>query len=427
MSNSWMNPSAVWMTKVLDVLEAQLRGEDRVKRMARAAFQKTDGTTQKRWLRERLPDVLSAAGVPLDQNLTCCKHSPDKHPSMRYDKRTYALQCFACMDRGKTLDLFDLIGLWRGLSKFSEIFKIAERLFVEDAEKPVSSLPYHKPGSSGGAIKERPTVSASKATAAKQPVTNGSTWKQGKSRIYRPLEEDLSSLRFLHQRGITRETAERFKLKWWENSKTQDRYIVIPCEGKFCVRRMYQRKSDFTPKYLNSKKCPVTLFNGKVLKTCPKNSVVFVVESALDAILLEQMGFRAVATNSAGNYKLLLEKADIIADRQLRLICLCDNDPEGKDWGLALHLGLLGTGDQMNYPVSVEVHHKDFSEPSILTKYKDVGEAFKADLHETEKVLKKLEDRAMGRLSIEESVVIMPDSTLPSVSAFGGFGQSPKE
>jgi hypothetical protein len=325
----------------------------------------------KGFLRGKLPEVLKLAKVPIDEHLRCFIHD-DHDPSMVFNSAKNHLHCFSCHDDGRGWDIFDLVGFILGETKFANKRRLVERMFVDGVAEQAM----------------QPAKSFQKATEAVRGV-------------YKPYHTDPECVEFIKQRGITAASAVKYGLKWWVHPQTQDHYLVIPVQEKFVVRRRYkivngdptQNKYLFpyNPDQLSEKK--PKLFNGKILERCEEYTVIFVLESALDAILVDQMGYQAVAINSTGNADLLREALPLLKEKRLIVVLLLDNDEDGLRCAKDLAAELKAAG----------VMHYWHSYPhdgllSYLTKVKDVGESYVTDADHTKDVVSMMETLVVQQL-----------------------------
>lgn len=124
-----------------------------------------------------------------------------------------------------------------------------------------------------------------------------------------------NDFKYLESRGITKETQERF------NVGLNNGYVIIPTQKGYISRATGTEK-----RYQNPKGVTMSLFNARALN----NEIVFVVESAICSMSIEQAGYSCIAFNGAGNYKLLLDEIDNGNGAKSKYILLLDNDEAGK-------------------------------------------------------------------------------------------------
>lgn len=372
-----LNPSATWINNVRNLFEQllqQRRGG--ICGIPLAEFNARDWKAKNQVLRQKLPEVLADAQVTTTQSL-CCPMHDDETPSLTYRPLALGFHCYVCAERPNHVwDLFDLIGMVFGVVDFGKQRQLAIQMFVGD-------------GSGDSLINEVTTPLTTGASARSTPIQQGQSASSQRYPVYYsdPLCRD-----FVTSRGITAEFAMRFGLRRMEVQSTQDRYLVIPCENRFAVFRRYLhvhghagddyrypanpgRDPDLEPR----------LFNGRCLGNFEK-AVIFVVESALDAILIMQSGNLAVALNGV-NGDLLLQRQEVLRTKGHRLVLLLDNDPDGTAaqkeqqlWTRLLDQGIMAFSGQ----------HMQSDQTAFLQDYKDVGEAYLQDPAGTQKGLYRL-------------------------------------
>lgn len=332
-------------------------------KIPKATFLQWSGEQRKQYLRARLADVLNAAQIPLDQPIRCFVHE-DHRPSMIYNRLKQHLHCFGCMEEGRGLDLFDLAKWALGTTLFDETFKRVMALFVDNLVRPQ--------GTAVMGSQDRPLV-------------------------YPPYHTDPDCAQFVKGRGITAQTAMRFGLRRWEDPGTKDRYLVIPCRAQFVVRRRYllvdgdpnQRKYWSPSNREGAAQRKPTLFCGRAYENADPGTVVFVVESALDALLIEQMGFASVALNGAHNGSLLLAEGPRIRSRSLILVILFDQDESQAGQIAAQTLARSLVSQLVDFAVCPFL---DYGPGSFLCGTKDIGQAYEIDPTATEEALSEIED-----------------------------------
>lgn len=260
-------------------------------------------------------DVLNAAfgmamekanGNVIDTNLTCFNTDhEDKHPSMRFDKEKGRFHCYGCMDDGENCDVFDAIKAVYGYVGFKDCYNKAVELFVDRPEDIVSDW--------------KPLDLFPKAM-----------YKTLKNPHYTPIHKDADGLEYVLSRGISRETAVRHGLMTWEYQGWL--FIVFVNDNGSVVRRRFAKTadangySDIPEKWWNSSG-QGGFFNLRVIeKARAKQEVVFLTESAFDALTLAELGFHAVGLNSVNRFRGLLQETDYPY-----LVGLFDNDDTGRN------------------------------------------------------------------------------------------------
>lgn len=180
----------------------------------------------------------------------------------------------------------------------------------------------------------------------------------------------------MEKRGISESSALRFYLQCgiFQNKK----YLAIPCERDFIVAR---NLSDDGPKIRLKKGVPVTLFNAGRLEM--QKSCVFVVEGAIDAITIEQLGYGAIALNGL-HFRKLIEKSHMLRRNEVFPMILLDNDEDGRKAGSKLFQELQWRG------VGAYLHDYRGVLGKFLACFKDVNEAYLKNPEETGKAIREI-------------------------------------
>lgn len=326
-----VNPSPLWFNQLCDLLLSQAEGKDVLTRIPQSLYQKLDDNQRKHMFQKLFVSLLENNKLDYGGKLHCFAHD-DRKPSMVFNENPGNFYCFAC--GGKAWDIFRIVGKVFDLHGFQQEFAKTEELLVERKQK-------QKPFSS-----------------------------------YQPVQSDTVVTDLLLQRGVTRESMAAFGLQvWcWEDGT---KYVITPCDNKFFARKRMVEGTEDRFESWNKKNSTVELFNGSRLT---EPGVVFIVESAIDAILLEQAGFFAVALNGKAPKALNLAVYKNPLPAGLSLIILMDNDQAGRDAALEVCKAIQKSG--------VSFRRFDYDAPSgspqaFLHLKKDVGELMVLDKAQT--------------------------------------------
>lgn len=379
-----LNKRATWIVDVRKVLERLLESDQQgFPGIPLEEFNsKKDWKIQNQLLRQMLPEVLKAAQVPTRGSLSCPMHD-DENPSLEYRSLVLGFHCYVCArHKNHVWDMLDIIGIAFGVWDFGKKRRMAIQMFVGYDESN------HKEAATVRHSRERLTSSH-----ASHPIFRRKTYPVYYSD---PLCRD-----YVESRRISAEAAMRFGLRRMEMTGTGDRYLVIPCENRFEVYRRYLKvngsvRDDYRYPY-NPHHLPElapTLFNSRCLKDCEEGAVVFVVESAIDGILLSQSGFHALALNGADNWELLLDKLHILREKQIRVFLLLDKDDAGvkREEDLQKRLDRQG----------VFAPCSSILEPGVAdhlqnSSFKDIGDAYVNDRVQTIRALSQIRNWAKER------------------------------
>lgn len=240
-------------------------------------------------LKTQLPRWLVSHDLPMDKAFRCLNpNHPDRHPSMRYDRRRNTVHCFAC---GCTYDLIDLIGIEYNLETFPERLAKARELYGSQT---------------------LPTVQV-KVPVKNKKKEDFSSYREGKG-CFAP---------FFAARGLSEQTVMRYGLR------AEKGYAVLPVfEQGRCVsvcRRALDE--DAAVRYRNSVG-EMRLWNADVVT---QSQVIFVTEGIFDALSLIECGVQAVALCGAANdRRLAAHLMSMEDDQKPALIAAGDGDDAGQ-------------------------------------------------------------------------------------------------
>lgn len=234
-------------------------------------------------------------GVPTTRNFKCLNpmHNDD-NPSMGYDKNSHRAHCFGC---DASYDIFDLVGLYFGITDKGEQFKKVQSLYGGGSEK----LP------------------SPKKAKTKKPVVNTENIKQ----YIQDCKLNCYKTDYFEKRGLTPETIERCNLGYDEKEDA----VVIPYSKMmdYYQRRAIKDKRFFKPKTEDAGQEP--LYNAQALRLKTRKPI-FIVESPICAMSIIQCGGMAVALCGTGLEKLLVK---IKGKKPLgTLVLALDNDEAGE-------------------------------------------------------------------------------------------------
>ncbi|HCY06175.1 MAG TPA: hypothetical protein DHS57_02545 [Erysipelotrichaceae bacterium] len=333
--------------------------------ISKSTFEDTSATDQTILLKKMLGVLLKGAQVDTSKNLLCPFHD-DKHPSMMYNDKKNDIHCFSCQNPGVTTDIFDLLRIFFNLNKFVDQKLKAIELFVEDGQTVADTF----------------KVKSNKSKFTTN-ISTPKSFSKASNKVYKPAKEDDDCIKYLKERCISMESAEKFNLMCWEYNGCK--FLIIPCEKGFSVRRKFYGTNNNLPKFWNKKNVPITNFYTRDLNELSSGETLFIVESCIDAITLDQMGFNALALNGVENYPNLLSQAHLFKEKNTNLILLMDNDKAGVD----------ATINIFNQLIKLEVYclpniFENGGERGYLYKFKDINEAYISNPDETYKAILSL-------------------------------------
>lgn len=243
----------------------------------------------KEQLASNLQDYLEEQNINTRKNFICLNPDHAENvPSMSYDAKRNKVHCFGC---GADYDIFNLIGIEYGLDSFQSQFNKACELYGVNPNKVMT--------------KPRNTVKTPQFESVEKYLD------------YCCLQVNQTD--YFARRGLTQDTIKTFNLGYDPATKN----AIIPVSSKFYVARSVGGDKRFC----NPPGAEVELFNTQRMRQ--KERPIFIVESTICALSIEQNGAYAVALNGLNNVKKLIEliKTHQLTDRRF-IVCL-DNDDAG--------------------------------------------------------------------------------------------------
>lgn len=251
-------------------------------------------------LRGHILDYLYERGINPSKRFHCLNPQHlDRNPSMGYDPKRQKVHCFACQ---ADYDLFDLLMLDNNLSSPGEALIVAREKWGRG-----NSVSNTLPNLRTNQIKIQMNTTSTNTYISRCAA-------------------DADKTDYFTQRGLSKNTITRFSLGY----DPQKNCIVLPCAEGHIIQRSIEEK-----RYINEKGLPSPLFQPELLKKPSKDLPVFLVEGTFDALSAEELGFRAVGMNGAGN-------REKIAELLRHLVCpvpialIPDRDAAGDTWANTL-------------------------------------------------------------------------------------------
>lgn len=256
-------------------------------------------------------------------------------------------------------DAFDIIALQNGLQKGTgEAMQRAYELY----NISIDALPKTNTEQKKEAGNQKPASRDKTLYKAAETLTDKADFNEYYKEC-RGYIEDSSALKYLSYRGISKETADRYYLGY----DRERGFIIIPVAKGFYVARNVDPQA--SKRYSNPAGAKIDLFNANIEKSSglynDSGRPVFIVEGAIDALSVIEAGGEAVALNSTGNYKKLLERLKENRTGNTLILAL-DNDDAGRRASAELQNGLK----ELNI---------SFITADISAGYKDPNEALTAN------------------------------------------------
>jgi hypothetical protein len=236
-----------------------------------------------------IADVLEQFGVHIDRNgKGLCPFHSDSNPSLSIDKKSNRFKCFACDAGGSAIDF---VAKLKGIEPFEAVKLIAE----------MNGVKYDS-------IEEKAKHKDSKAIIKD---------------YFTACIKDIGCTDYFLKRGLNPATISKFKLGY---DKARNA-VVIPYNSKldYYQTRSIVEKTFYKPKTEDAGVEP--LYCGEAL-TVKNKTPIFVVESPICAMSINQCGGLAVSTCGTGWRKLL----EVVTKKKPSgtLILCYDNDDAGR-------------------------------------------------------------------------------------------------
>lgn len=318
-----------------------------------------------------LPDYLQAHyGIgDLKKNFTCIidpeDHAHgDRNPSCSYDGKNYRIKCFTS---GKSMDIFDLVARDEGISTgeaMKRVFSMYGISYEPDRTAPTTPATHKAPEAT-----RRPSQAEPEEKEKLEDFTK--LYKQWHEALVSSAEA-VDAREYLHNRGLTDETIERFNIGYephWKHPKAPnapgtERIIIPRDKGSYLAREV---EYEFFPVSKSPKLSAGTLtglFNQKAML---KGKPCFIVEGEIDAMSIEQSGGNAIALCSVSNYK--------------NLFSLLEKHKEEISAPVVLALDHDEAGQEAETKISAWLEEKEipYSRADISGSYKDCNERLASD------------------------------------------------
>ena len=232
-------------------------------------------------IKGHLKDYLEELGINTSKLFTCLNpQHDDQHPSMSYDDKHNIVKCFSC---NSSYDIISLYALNNNLDNNKDFKKIVEDLALK------YNVNYQKPNK----------------TDTLKKVTNVTPKKEDYTKYLNKCKKDIDKSDYLLKRGLSEEIIKKYNIGY----DVKERMIVLPISNT-CYLGRY---TDDTNRYKHHKPKGTSneIFNGKYVKDSDFKSIVWVCESIIDALSLEEINqdIKAISLNSINNASQLVQEA----------------------------------------------------------------------------------------------------------------------
>lgn len=302
----------------------------------------------KEWLIGNVPQVMDTLKIPTagdgkEKEWVCpiCKHGEGKSGNGTKDglkfidkKNPTKLHCFSCGFTGNVIDLFMESHKPEKLDRNdkNDFIKATRELATLEHLEIEENAPRKDFSSTGGNYTE---LDQKRKNARKK---RGQTYYQ---ECIVARNQSAEALEYLKRRGISLATADAGQVgydpQWVSPTAIEKGYnppyserIILPSSNKFYVARAIEKPQDESQaRFSKMNEGEADLFNLKALYDGNSTEPVFIVEGAIDALSVIEVGGQAVGLNSLSNIRILTEK--LKANPTVKTLVLClDNDEKGK-------------------------------------------------------------------------------------------------
>ena len=290
-------------------------------------------------LLSNLPDYLTRKGLPLKKRFVCLNpEHEDSTPSMSYYAKMEIVKCFGC---GAKYDLLDLIGMDYGLEGFNARAEKALELYpmaISPEQKPVR----HKTTSKGGDFSFLPAKESKQTTEPKPAKALKPEPAVDYTPMYEQWHQDLRQTDgykyWTEERCLSDQIIDRFQLGYDKKRKV----ITIPVSRSYYITRTLDRKQFYNNMPEDD---PVTPFN---LEALHQPEPVFITESAIDAMSIEELGYHALSLNGTTHTQPLYDYLNQNEIQTRLLILALDSDDSGQKYQKELSARLTDMGYESN-------------------------------------------------------------------------------
>lgn len=325
-------------------------------------------------IKAHLKDYLDELGLNTHKPFTCLNpQHDDKHPSMSYDDKRNIVKCFSC---NSSYDIISLYALNNNLDNSTDFKKIVEDLALK------YNINYTK---------------MAKMTTLKKD--NFPTHKkEDYTKYINKCKKDINKSDYLIKRGLSEEIITKYNIGY----DIKERMIVLPISNT-CYLGRY---TDDTKGYKHHKPKGTTneIFNGKYLKDSDFKSIVWVTESIIDALSLEEINqdIKAISLNSINNASQLVQEAKDNNFKGVFMLAF-DTDYNGLNASKELQEDLEAIGIKSFIFNSEPNKFNVVSDDGTEIKNKDINEWLLSDKEKLQKNVNGLNDMLYN--SLEQTAI----------------------
>lgn len=342
-------------------------------------------------IKNHLKDYLEDLGINTSKPFNCLNpQHDDKNPSMSYDPKRNIVKCFSC---NSNYDIISLYALINNLDNNTDFKRIIDEL----------ALKYNID------IKSNKTNTLKKESMQKYATTK----KEDFTKYINKCKKDIDKSDYLLKRGLSEEIIKKYNIGY----DVKDKMIILPI-SKTCYLGRYTDPSN-TYKHHKPKGVANEIFNDKYIKQSDFKSVVWVNESIIDALSLEEINgdIKAISLNSINNANQLIQEAKDNNFKGVFMLAL-DTDTNGIRASQDLKDDLEAIGIKaLIFNNNSDKYNKYLDDGNVI-KNKDINEWLLSDKEGLTKQVNGLNDMLLNSLEQQAIKTYQQENVLNYLDTF---------
>lgn len=342
-------------------------------------------------IKNYLKDYLEDLGINTSKPFNCLNpQHDDKNPSMSYDPKRNIVKCFSC---NSNYDIISLYALINNLDNKTDFKRIIDEL----------ALKYNID------IKSNKTNTLKKESMQKYATTK----KEDFTKYINKCKKDIDKSDYLLKRGLSEEILKKYNIGY----DVKDKMIILPI-SKTCYLGRYTDPSN-TYKHHKPKGVANEIFNDKYIKQSDFKSVVWVNESIIDALSLEEINgdIKAISLNSINNANQLIQEAKDNNFKGVFMLAL-DTDTNGIRASQDLKNDLEAIGIKALIFNSNSDKYNKYLDDGNVIKNKDINEWLLSDKEGLTKQVNGLNDMLLNSLEQQAIKTYQQENVLNYLDTF---------
>lgn len=342
-------------------------------------------------IKNHLKDYLEDLGINTSKPFNCLNpQHDDKNPSMSYDPKRNIVKCFSC---NSNYDIISLYALINNLDNNTDFKRIIDEL----------ALKYNID------IKSNKNNTLKKESMQKYATTK----KEDFTKYINKCKKDIDKSDYLLKRGLSEEIIKKYNIGY----DVKDKMIILPI-SKTCYLGRYTDPSN-TYKHHKPKGVANEIFNNKYIKQSDFKSVVWVNESIIDALSLEEINgdIKAISLNSINNANQLIQEAKDNNFKGVFMLAL-DTDTNGIRASQDLKDDLEAIGIKALIFNSNSDKYNKYLDDGNVIKNKDINEWLLSDKEGLTKQVNGLNDMLLNSLEQQAIKTYQQENVLNYLDTF---------